>query len=96
MSTRFDSFEARHIQPGSLRRAFCISRKMEKHDIAEMAKVNIPPAVAYLSASAWHLDDWVKVVTIIAMVVSIFYTCFKIYRLWKHPKALDTVRGHDD
>ena len=69
---------------------------MEKHDIAEMAKVNIPPIVAYASASAWHLDDWVKVFTILAMIVSIFYTCYKIYRLWKHPKALDTVRGHDD
>ena len=43
----------------------------------------------------WHLDDWVKLATIGAMLVSIAYTLAKFYYLIKRGKALDTVRGDE-
>ena len=69
---------------------------MEKQDAIELIKVNAPPLIGTFVSSVWHLDDIVKLANIAAMIAALIYTCFKIYRLWKHPKALDTVRGHDD
>ena len=69
---------------------------MTKQDSIELAKVNAAPWVAFLAGVFnWHLDEWVKLATIGAMLVSIVYTLAKFYYLIKRGKALDTVRGDE-
>ena len=70
---------------------------MQKQDAIELAKVNAAPWAAFLTTGVfnWHLDDWVKLATIGAMLVSIIYTLAKFYYLIKRGKALDTVRGDE-
>lgn len=69
---------------------------MHKQDAIELAKVNAAPWVAFLTGVFnWHLDDWVQLATIGAMLVSIIYTLAKFYYLIKRGKALDIVRGEE-
>ncbi len=70
---------------------FC-NDAMNKHELLDITKVNAAPMAGLLATiSGLTLDDWVKLTTIAAMVVSIIYTIYKGYKLYRagHPKAVE-------
>jgi len=66
---------------------------MQKHDYIDLLKVNAAPVVALVVHGNWHLDDFVKITTIAAMLLNIGYTCSKWWMGVKRNKPLDTVTG---
>jgi hypothetical protein len=66
---------------------------MQKQDYIDVIKVNAAPITALALSNGWHLDDFVKITTIVAMLVSIGYTCWKWWMGVKRNRPLDTVTG---